>query len=139
MANDVRTHLIGLLLGAEEDWPRAFESILSLVGPLDVKGTTHTFTTERVRPRERRHTQDQYLEFLEHLGVPVRLDWSGLGPTDDEAARYARLLPPHDGPTVAMIIGTMPAAGRKMMYTSGCPNSQKRCCQIMGSPPAAVV
>ncbi|QFG69784.1 ATP-grasp domain-containing protein [Ornithinimicrobium pratense] len=49
MANDVRTHLIGLLLGAEEDWPRAFESILSLVGPLDVKGTTHTFTSERVR------------------------------------------------------------------------------------------
>ena len=49
MPNDVRTHLIGLLLGAEEDWPRAFESILSLVGPLDLDGTTHTFTSERLR------------------------------------------------------------------------------------------
>ena len=27
-------HLIGLLLGAEEDWPRAFEAILRRVGPL---------------------------------------------------------------------------------------------------------
>ena len=27
-------HLIGLLLGAEEDWPRAFEAILRRVGPI---------------------------------------------------------------------------------------------------------
>ena len=26
-------HLIGLLLGAEEDWPQAFEAILAPVGP----------------------------------------------------------------------------------------------------------
>ena len=32
-------HLIGLLLGAEEDWPQAFEQILRFVGPLDVDGT----------------------------------------------------------------------------------------------------
>ncbi|MFK5690604.1 RimK family alpha-L-glutamate ligase [Ornithinimicrobium sp. LYQ92] len=49
MANDVRTHLIGLLLGAEEDWPRAFESVLAQVGGIDVGGTTHTLTSERVR------------------------------------------------------------------------------------------
>ncbi|MFK5633693.1 RimK family alpha-L-glutamate ligase [Ornithinimicrobium sp. LYQ103] len=49
MANDVRTHLIGLLLGAEEDWPRAFESILTMVGPLKVDGATHSLSTERVR------------------------------------------------------------------------------------------
>ena len=49
MANDVRTHLIGLLLGAEEDWPRAFESILSLVGPVEADGETHSITSERVR------------------------------------------------------------------------------------------
>lgn len=49
MTNDVRSHLIGLLLGAEEDWPRAFESILPMVGPLDVDGTTHSITSERVR------------------------------------------------------------------------------------------
>ena len=41
-------HLIGLLLGAEEDWPRAFESILRRVGPLTVDGTTHTVSSERL-------------------------------------------------------------------------------------------
>jgi hypothetical protein len=43
------THLIGLLLGTEEDWPRAFES---LVGKLDLKisygDDVHTFETERI-------------------------------------------------------------------------------------------
>ena len=32
----------------------------------------------------------------------------------------------------------IPAAGRKMMYTSGWPNSQKRCCHNTGSPPPAI-
>ncbi|SOC56901.1 ATP-grasp domain-containing protein [Ornithinimicrobium cerasi] len=49
MSNDVRSHLVGLLLGAEEDWPRAFEAILKMVGPLKAGGTTHTLETERVR------------------------------------------------------------------------------------------
>ena len=36
------THLIGLLLGTEEDWPRAFETLLARVGPIkDARGTTH--------------------------------------------------------------------------------------------------
>jgi heptosyltransferase I len=64
------------------------------------------FTTEQVPARGRRHTQDQYLEFVEHLGVPAKLDWSGLGPTAEETARYAPVLPPHHGVTVAMVIGT---------------------------------
>ena len=33
-----RTHLIGLLLGTEEDWPRAFEHLLSRVGPIEHEG-----------------------------------------------------------------------------------------------------
>jgi hypothetical protein len=41
-------HLIGLLLGAEDDWPRAFESILRRVGPITVDGTTHTVSSERL-------------------------------------------------------------------------------------------
>ena len=41
-------HLIGLLLGAEEDWPRAFETILKKVGPLTVEGESHTVTSERL-------------------------------------------------------------------------------------------
>ncbi|WP_028651624.1 ATP-grasp domain-containing protein [Nocardioides halotolerans] len=43
-----KDHLIGLLLGAEEDWPRAFEEILRRVGPLDVGGETHTVSSERL-------------------------------------------------------------------------------------------
>jgi hypothetical protein len=35
------------------------------------------------------------------------------------------------------IIETMPAAGRKMMYTSGWPKNQKRCCHSSASPPLA--
>lgn len=44
-----RTHLIGLLLGAEEDWPRAFEELLAAVGPItDDDGVVHELTTERL-------------------------------------------------------------------------------------------
>jgi D-ala D-ala ligase C-terminus len=43
------THLIGLLLGTEEDWPRAFETLLERVGPVkDAAGTTHRITSERI-------------------------------------------------------------------------------------------
>ena len=28
------THLIGLLLGTEEDWPTAFETLVSRLGPV---------------------------------------------------------------------------------------------------------
>jgi hypothetical protein len=42
-------HLIGLLLGAEEDWPQAFEALLRRVGPItDADGTTHEYATERL-------------------------------------------------------------------------------------------
>jgi len=63
------------------------------------------FTTERIPPRGQRHVQDQYLEFLEHLGVPPLLEWR-LGPTEEERARYADALPPADRPTVALVVGT---------------------------------
>ncbi|HKP75458.1 MAG TPA: glycosyltransferase family 9 protein [Longimicrobiaceae bacterium] len=63
------------------------------------------FTTERVPPRGQRHVQDQYFEFLEYLGVPPRLEW-GLGPTPEEAARYAPLLEDVGRRTVALVVGT---------------------------------
>ena len=48
MGDDTK-HLIGLLLGTEEDWPRAFETLVSRIGPItDASGTTHTLTTERI-------------------------------------------------------------------------------------------
>lgn len=63
------------------------------------------FTTERIAPRGQRHVQDQYIEFLEHLGVPPLLEW-GLGPTEDEAARYAPLLDGVGRPRAAFVVGT---------------------------------
>ena len=41
-------HLIGLLLGAEEDWPQAFEHILKMVGPIKHGGAKHNVTSERL-------------------------------------------------------------------------------------------
>jgi hypothetical protein len=42
-------HLIGLLLGTEEDWPRAFETILGRLGPVKgVGGQRHVFSSERI-------------------------------------------------------------------------------------------
>jgi hypothetical protein len=43
------THLIGLLLGTEEDWPTAFETFVRRLGPVrDAAGATHRLETERV-------------------------------------------------------------------------------------------
>ncbi len=42
-------HLIGLLLGTEEDWPRAFEAILRRLGPVTgAGGARHVFDCERI-------------------------------------------------------------------------------------------
>jgi len=42
-------HLIGLLLGTEEDWPAAFEEILRRLGPVaGGGGTSHAFDCERI-------------------------------------------------------------------------------------------
>jgi hypothetical protein len=45
------THLLGLLLGTEEDWPTAFESIVRRMGPIPASGASeqpHQFDVERV-------------------------------------------------------------------------------------------
>jgi hypothetical protein len=43
------THLIGLLLGTEEDWPTAFETLIGRLGPItDGAGRVHRVQTERV-------------------------------------------------------------------------------------------
>jgi hypothetical protein len=42
-------HIIGLLLGTEEDWPRAFQTLLDRLGAVtDDAGARHTFTSRRV-------------------------------------------------------------------------------------------
>jgi hypothetical protein len=40
--------LIGLLLGTEEDWPRAFESVVQHLGSISYEGETYSFATERI-------------------------------------------------------------------------------------------
>jgi hypothetical protein len=41
-------HVIGLLLGAEEDRPRAFETIVRRLGPVTASGGTHGYEVERI-------------------------------------------------------------------------------------------
>jgi hypothetical protein len=43
-----RSHLIGLLLGTEEDWPTAFEHLLGAIGPISYGGETHELRCERI-------------------------------------------------------------------------------------------
>ena len=43
------SHLIGLLLGTEEDWPTAFETLIRRLGPVtDAAGERHAIEAERV-------------------------------------------------------------------------------------------
>ena len=69
------------------------------------RDATWLFTNRSVPPRPMGHVQDQYLEFLDALGIPRVMEW-GLGPTTEERARYADLLPPSDAPTIAYVVGT---------------------------------
>ena len=41
-------HVVGLLLGTEDDWPSAYEELVRRAGPLKWKGETHTLNTERI-------------------------------------------------------------------------------------------
>jgi hypothetical protein len=41
-------HLIGLLLGTEEDWPSAFEAIVSRLGRISWRAESHELATERI-------------------------------------------------------------------------------------------
>ncbi|QNK79600.1 RimK family alpha-L-glutamate ligase [Nakamurella sp. PAMC28650] len=45
---DSTHHLIGLLLGTEDDWPRAFETLTRRLGPVGHQGREHQISTERL-------------------------------------------------------------------------------------------
>src|SRR5262245_49641981 len=51
-------HLIGLLLGTEEDWPSTYERLVADIGKVTWRGETHSFTTERIlnEPFDLRYT-----------------------------------------------------------------------------------
>ena len=44
----MKTHEIGLVLGAEDDWPRAFEAIAARVGRFEWRGEQHELAVNRV-------------------------------------------------------------------------------------------
>src|SRR5262249_49869688 len=41
-------HLVGLLRGTEDDWPRAFEGLVARLPSVEYRGQRHAFRTERV-------------------------------------------------------------------------------------------
>jgi heptosyltransferase I len=64
------------------------------------------FTNERIPARGQHHVQDQYFEFLEHLGIDPRpVEW-GLTFTDEERAAQADFLRTLDRPPCAVVVGT---------------------------------
>lgn len=65
------------------------------------------FTTHRIPPGPHRHVQDQYFEFLTHLGVPHEPVTWGLGPwSDAEREAQAAFRSRVDRPIAAIVCGT---------------------------------
>ena len=63
------------------------------------------FTNKRIPPRPVQHVQDQYFEFLEHLGIdPEPVEWR-LQITPEERARQSKFFEPL-GRTCAIVVGT---------------------------------
>lgn len=64
------------------------------------------FTNARIPARGQRHVQDQYLEFLEHLGIdPDPIDW-GFSFTEKERQLQAEFFGAIERPVCAVVVGT---------------------------------
>jgi heptosyltransferase I len=64
------------------------------------------FTTHRIPPRPPGHIQDQFLEFLDAIGVPRGEPAWGLRVTDAERARARALVAGAEGPLVGFVVAT---------------------------------
>lgn len=62
------------------------------------------FTTERIPARPTQHLQDQYFEFLEHLGVPVVKEWR-IPFSEEERAAQREFFAGFDRPALAVVLG----------------------------------
>jgi heptosyltransferase I len=63
-------------------------------------------TTHRIPPHAPQHVQDQYIEFLEHLGVAAEpIEWK-LGPWPQERAWQRAWAAQFDRPLAALVVGT---------------------------------
>jgi hypothetical protein len=65
----VRTHCIGLVLGAEDDWPRAFEALTARLGEFEWRGERHVLDVNRVtyEPFDLRY-KPRYALVLDRVG-----------------------------------------------------------------------
>lgn len=63
------------------------------------------FTTERIAPHPPQHVQDQYLEFLQHLGIEPVMEWK-FAFSDEERAAQRSFFEPLDEPVLAVVVGT---------------------------------
>lgn len=64
------------------------------------------FTTHRIPPRATGHVQDQYFEFLQHLGIdPDPVEWR-LRITDEERAVQREYFAAFDRPVAGVVVGT---------------------------------
>lgn len=67
------------------------------------------FTNRKIPPHPIQHVQDQYLEFLEYLGVPYApLEWN-IGPWAAERAWQTQWIATHERPVAALVIATSKA------------------------------
>lgn len=64
------------------------------------------FTTHRIAPHPPQHIQDQFFEFLDHIGVPHGEPQWHLGPTDEERARSRAIVTGAEGPLVGLVVAT---------------------------------
>jgi hypothetical protein len=65
----VTTHCIGLVLGAEDDWPRAFEALTARLGEFEWRGERHALDVSRVtyEPFDLRY-RPRYALVLDRVG-----------------------------------------------------------------------
>jgi heptosyltransferase I len=64
------------------------------------------FTTERIPAHRVQHVQDQYFEFLRHLGIdPEPVEWN-IGPRGDELEFQKRFTAQFDRPIASIVVAT---------------------------------
>jgi heptosyltransferase I len=89
--------------------------LITALAPADVKlgfdrararDLNWLFTTHRIPPRPVGHVQDQYFEFLDHLGVdPSPVEWR-IALTDEECAAQQAFFATLDRPACGIVVGT---------------------------------
>jgi hypothetical protein len=75
---EVKSHCLGLVLGAEDDWPRAFEALTTRLGEFEWRGERHELDINRVtyEPFDLRY-RPRYALVLDRVGwwYPLPREW----------------------------------------------------------------